>query len=171
MATYSTLHAEQETLWCLGCLRIIQAIGERSGQAVILTEHVLPAGTHIYAHHHQDEDEGVYVTIGEATYVCGEKVICATAGTLLFLPQHVHHHLEVGKSDPFHYLSWTTAKGFAHDVLHMGEPGQALALTPPPSTPQERIRQVATLLRDATIPSPEHFRALLELWTLSASDC
>ena len=171
MTTHSTLNAEQETLWYLGSLRIIKAIGEQSDHAVLLTEHILPAGTHIYANHHQDKDEGVYVTVGEATYSCGEQVISATAGTLLFLPQNVHHQLEVSKSDPFYYLSWTTAKGFAHNVLHMGEPGQALALFPPPSTPQERIQQLAILLRDVTIPSPEHFRALLELWTCYKKPC
>src|SRR5256886_14559068 len=99
MATRTTLQTEQEALWYLGTLLIIQAIGEQDGRAVPLTEYVLPAGTHIYAHRHRDQDEGVYVAEGEATFSCGEKVISVTAGTLLFLPQHVHHHLEVGKSE------------------------------------------------------------------------
>ena len=48
MATRTTLNTEQEALWYLGNLRIIQAIGEQAGRAVHLTEYVLPAGTHIY---------------------------------------------------------------------------------------------------------------------------
>src|SRR5712691_10929113 len=119
MATHTTLNGEQEALWYLGSLRIIQAIGEQAGRAVHLTEYVLPAGTHIYEHRHRDEDEGVYVAEGEATFSYGEKVMSATAGTLLFLPQNVHHHLEVGKSAPFRYLTWMTATGFAHNVLHL----------------------------------------------------
>ena len=157
MATRTTLNTEQEALWYLGNLRIIQAIGEQAGRAVHLTEYVLPAGTHIYAHRHRDEDEGVYVAEGEATFSCGEKVMSATAGTLLFLPQIVHHHLEVGKSAPFRYLTWMTATGFAHNVLHIGEPGQALVLSPPPFASQERIQQLAMLLRNATMPSLEDF--------------
>ena len=152
MATRTPLNTEQEALWYLGTLRIIQAIGEQDGRAVPLTEYVLPAGTHIYAHRNRDEDEGVYVAEGEATFSCGEKVISVTAGTLLFLPQHVHHHLEVGKSAPFRYLTWMTATGFAHNALHIGEPGQPLVLSPPPCASQERIQQLAMLLRNATTP-------------------
>ena len=157
MATRTTLNTEQEALWYLGNLRIIQAIGEQAGRAVHLTEYVLPAGTHIYAHRHRDEDEGVYAAEGEATFSCGANVISVTAGTLLFLPQNVHHHLEVGKSAPFRYLTWMTATGFAHNALHIGEPGQALVLSPPPFASQERIQQLAMLLRNATMPSLEDF--------------
>ncbi len=157
MATRTTLNTEQEALWYLGNLRIIQAIEEQAGRAVHLTEYVLPAGTHIYAYRHRDEDEGVYVAEGEATFSCGEKVMSATAGTLLFLPQNVPHHLEVGKSAPFRYLTWMTATGFAHNALHRGEPGQALVLSPPPFASQERIQQLAMLLRNATTPSLEDF--------------
>jgi quercetin dioxygenase-like cupin family protein len=153
----TNLNTEQEALWYLGSLRIIQAIGEQAGRTVHLTEYVLPAGTHIYAHRHRDEDEGVYVIQGEATFSCGEKVMSGTAGTLLFLPQHVHQHLEVGKSAPFRYLTWMTATGFAHHILHIGEPGQALVLSPPPFAPQERIQQLALLLSNATTPSREDF--------------
>ena len=157
MATRTPLNTEQEALWYLDTLRIIQAIGEQAGRAVHLTEYVLPAGTYISAHRHRDEDEGIYVAEGEATFACGEKVMSATAGTLLFLPQHVHQHLEVGKSAPFRYLTWMTATGFAHHVLHIGEPGQALVLSPPPFASQERIQHLALLLSNATTPSREDF--------------
>jgi quercetin dioxygenase-like cupin family protein len=156
MATRTTLNAEQEALWYLGSLRIIQAIEEQAEYAVHLTEHALPAGTHIYAHRHRDEDEGIYVAEGEATFSFGEKVMSVTAGTLLFLPQNMHHHLEVGKSASFRYLTWVTATGFAHNALHMGEHGQALVLSPPPFTSQEQIQQLAILFRNATLPSQSH---------------
>ena len=157
MATRTNLNAEQEALWYLGSLRIIKAIGDQSGCAVHLTEYVLPAGTHTYVYRHRDEDEGVFVAKGEATFSCAEKVMSVTAGTLLFLPQNVHHHLEVGNSTPFCYLTWTSAKGFAHNILHMGEPGQALVLSPPPFASHELIQQLAILLRNAASHSPEYF--------------
>ena len=157
MVTCTTLNEEQEALWYLGSLRIIQAIGEQAGHSVHGTEYVLPAGAHIYAHRHRNEDEGVYVTEGEATFSCGEKVISVTAGTLLFFPQNVHHHLEVDKSASFRYLIWVMTTGFAHNALHIGEPGQALVLSPPPFTSQERIQQLAILFRIATMPSRDDF--------------
>jgi mannose-6-phosphate isomerase-like protein (cupin superfamily) len=170
MATRATLNEEQEALWYLGSQKIIQAIGEHAGDAVHLTEHTLPAGTQVYAYRLRDEDEGVYVTKGEATFSCGEKVMSATAGTLLFLPQNVHQHFEVGRSAHLRYLTWMTTTGFAHHILRMGEPGQALVLSPPPFASQERIQQLAILLRNVTTLSPEYYRAPLELRTLFASD-
>ena len=170
MASRTNMKAEQETLWYLGNLRIIQAITEQAGGAVHLTEFVLPAGTHIYAHKHRDEDEGVFVTEGEATITCGEKVMSITAGTLLFFSQNVHYHLEVSKSAPFRYLTWMTATGFAHNILHMGEPGQALVLSPPPFASQERIQHLAMLLRNATTPSLEDCIAPPDLWAFLVSD-
>jgi quercetin dioxygenase-like cupin family protein len=149
----ATMNTEQEAFWYLGNLRIIQAMGEQAGRAVRFIEYILPAGTHIYAHRHRDADEGVYVVEGEATFSCREKVMSVFTGTLLFLPQNVPHHLEVGKSAPFRYLTWMTSTGFALTTLHIGEPGQALALSPPPLASKERIQQLATLLRNATTPS------------------
>jgi uncharacterized cupin superfamily protein len=157
MAIRTTLSTEQEALWYLGSLRIIQAIGKQAGHAVHLTEYVLPAGTHIYAHRHRDEDEGVYVVEGEATFSCGEKVMSITAGTLLSFPLNAHQHLEVGDYAPFRYLTWSTTTGFAHTVLHIGEHGQTLVLSPPPFAPQELIQQLAILIRNTMTPSPEDF--------------
>jgi mannose-6-phosphate isomerase-like protein (cupin superfamily) len=150
MASHTTLNTEQEALWYLGCLRIIQAIGEQAGRAIYLSEYIVPAGTNIYAYRHRDEDEGIYVAEGAATIACGERVVSVTAGTLLFLPQNVHQHLEGGKSEPLRYLTWMTATGFAHNALQMGEPGEALVLSPPPCVSQERIRHLAMLLRSAS---------------------
>ena len=147
------MKTEQEALWYLGTLRLIQAIEEQAGRAVHLTAYVLPAGTHLSAHRHRDEEEGVYVTEGEATLACGEQVMSVTAGTLVVLPPQVHQHLEVGQAAPLRYLTWMTAPGLAHQVLHLGEPGQAQVLSPPPCASPERIQHLARLLSNATTPS------------------
>jgi len=157
MVIHTTLYEEQEALWYLGSQRIIEAIVEQAGHSIHCIEYVLPADTHIYAYRHRDQDEGVYVIEGEAAYSCGKKIMSVTPGTLLFFPQNVHHLLEVGKSASFRYLTWVTARGFAHNALHMGEPGQALVLSPPPFTLQERIQQLATLFRNAMMPSGADF--------------
>jgi uncharacterized protein YndB with AHSA1/START domain/quercetin dioxygenase-like cupin family protein len=160
MATSTISHKEQEVLWYLGTLRIIEAVRDQTGHAVHLTEYVLPAGRHIYAHLHKNGDEGIYVVEGEATFSCGQKVMSAIAGTLLFLPRNVQHHLEVSKSAPFRYLTWMTEAGFAQHVLHLGEPGEALVLSPPPLASEEKIQQLALQFRNATTTSLEDFSRL-----------
>lgn len=143
------LDKEQETLWYLGGQRIINALGERFEGTVRLTEFVTPAGTYVYAHLHKKEDEAHYVIDGEATVSCGGKVFHASAGTFLFLPCNVPHHMEVSKSGPFRYLTWMTPAGFAHDVTKMGNPNTALLLAPPPAPDRAKVQQLADLLRES----------------------
>jgi quercetin dioxygenase-like cupin family protein len=143
------LDKEQEALWYLGGQRIINALGERFERAVRLTEFVTPAGTYVYAHLHKKEDEAHYVIDGEATVSCGGQVFHASAGTFLFLPCNVPHHMEVSKSGPFRYLTWMTPAGFAHDVTKMGNPNTALLLAPPPAPDRAKVQQLADLLRES----------------------
>ena len=145
----SFLDKEQEALWYLGGQRIINALGERFERAVRLTEFVTPAGTYVYAHLHKKEDEAHYVIDGEATVSCGGQVFHASAGTFLFLPCNVPHHMEVSKSGPFRYLTWMTPAGFAHDVTKMGNPNTALLLAPPPAPDRAKVQQLADLLRES----------------------
>lgn len=155
MVTPTTSDIEQEELWYLGTLRIIQAIGQQDGHAVHPTEYAPPTGTHIYVHLKRNKDDSIYIETGELTVYCGDKGIHATAGTLVFLPQHVPYHLEVGKSAPCRYLTWMTTPGFAHKVLHIGEPDQALVLRPPLCVSEERVQQLALMLSNALTTSSE----------------
>jgi len=143
------LDKEQEALWYLGGQRIINALGERIEVAFRLTEFVTPAGTFVYAHLHKKEDEAHYVIEGEATISCGEQIFHVSAGTFLFLPCNVPHHLDVSKSGPFRYLTWITPAGFAHDVTKMGNPNTALLLAPPLAPDRAKVQQLADLLRES----------------------
>ena len=141
---------EQEALWYLGGQRIINALGERFDRAFRLTEFATPAGTFVYAHLH-NEDEAHYVIEGEASISCGGQVFHASAGTFVFLPCNVAHHMEVSKDGPFRYLKWMTPAGFAQDVTKMGEPNKALLLAPPPAPDGAKVQQLADLLRASTV--------------------
>jgi mannose-6-phosphate isomerase-like protein (cupin superfamily) len=144
------LDNEQEALWYLGGQRIINALGERIDGAFRLTEFVTPAGTFVYAHLHKKEDEALYVLEGKATISCGGQVFHVSAGTFLFLPCNVPHHLEVSRSGPFRYLTWMTPAGFAQDVTKMGNPNTALLLAPQLAPESAKVQQLADLLRGST---------------------
>lgn len=144
------LDQEQEALWYLGGQRITNALGERIKGAFRLTEFLTPAGTLVYAHLHKQEDEAHYVIEGEATISCGEQVFQVSAGTFLFLPCNVPHHLEVSKSGPLRYLTWMIPAGFAQDVTKMGTPNTALLLAPPLAPERAKVQRLADLLREST---------------------
>ncbi len=143
------LDKEQEALWYLGGQRIINALGEGIEGAFRLTEFVTPAGTFVSAYRHK-EDEAHYVIEGEATISCGEQVFHVSAGTFLFLPCTVPHHLEVSKSGPLRYLTWMIPAGFAQDVTKMGNSNTALLLAPPLAPDRAKVQRLADLLREST---------------------
>jgi mannose-6-phosphate isomerase-like protein (cupin superfamily) len=140
------LDKEQEALWYLGGQRIINTPGERFEGALRLTEIVTPAGTFVSAYRLK-RDKAHYVIEGEATISCGGQVFHLSAGSFLFLPCNIPHHMEVSQSGPFRYLTWRTPAGFAHDVLKMGDPNNALLLAPPPAADRAKVQRLADLLR------------------------
>jgi mannose-6-phosphate isomerase-like protein (cupin superfamily) len=151
MRTTSHFYQEQESLWYLGGRRIIQALGERmsGGSGVDLVEFVTPARAHVFTYRRTAEDEALYAIQGEATMTCGDQTVPARAGTFMFLPCGISHHLEVAPDGHFHYLRWMTPVGFAHDAIRMGIPGQALVLAPPLGPDEAKVHHLAALLRAA----------------------
>ncbi len=87
---------------------------------------------------------------GEAVISCGGQVFHVSAGTFLFLPCNVPHHMEVSKSGPLRYLTWMIPAGFAHDVTKMGNPNKALLLAPPLAPDRAKVQRLADLLRKGT---------------------
>jgi hypothetical protein len=144
-----SLEKEQETLWYFGGLRIIKALGERTNGCGKIFEYREPAGTYTSSYAPYIEDAAFYMIEGEAIFSSGETTIHATPGTFLFLPRNVSFRYQVTRSDPARILTWTTPLGFAHQVISMGKPGQAFALSPPHIFERERMRQLTTLLQQS----------------------
>jgi hypothetical protein len=71
------------------------------------------------------------------------------AGTLLFLPCGISHHLEVGPNGHFRYLTWMAPAGLAHEATRMGVPGQTLILAAPISPDRAKVQQLEAALRAA----------------------
>ena len=142
----ASLDKEQEALWYLGGLRIIQALGEQPKEDRKILEYLEPAGTSTFSYAPYQEDTAFYVIEGEAISVSGEATILATPGTFLFLPRPEGFRSVVTSSGPARILTWTTPIGFAQQVTSMGNPGQAFVLSPPPLYESKKIQQLATFL-------------------------
>jgi len=142
----ASLDKEQEVLWYLGGLRIIQALGEQPKKNHKIFEYLEPARTYTFSYAPYQEDTVLYVIDGEAVFSSGSTTVHATPGTFLFLPRNVCFRYKVTESGPARMLTWTTLMGFAQQVMNMGEPGQAFALLPPFLVEKEKIQQFALLL-------------------------
>lgn len=138
---------EQETLWYLGGLRIIQALPTQVARAGTIVEYLVPARTAVWAYAPAPEDAAFYIVGGEATFQSAETTIQATPGTFLFLPRRAGYRYRLPATGSMRLLSWTTPSGFAPRVLRMGHPGEALVLSPPPALESEKVHQLAALLR------------------------
>jgi hypothetical protein len=143
----SSCWQEQETLWYLGGLRIIQALETQMKLTGTIFEYLEPAGTCTFSYAPSREDTAFYVVEGEVTIVSGEATMNATSGTFLFLPRPVGFRSMVTPAGPARILTWTTPMGFAQQVTCMGEPGQAFVLSPPPVFECEKVQPLASLLR------------------------
>jgi quercetin dioxygenase-like cupin family protein len=77
----------------LGGLGIVfKLFGAETGGSVAIVEHPLEPGTLAAPpHRHQNEDEASYVLEGRVTIEIGERVIRASAGSLVFKPRGVFH--------------------------------------------------------------------------------
>jgi uncharacterized RmlC-like cupin family protein len=138
---------EQETLWYLGGLRIIQALETQVKQTSKIFEYLVPAKTSVLSYAPNPEDTAFYILGGEATFRSGETTVQATPGTFLFLPRSMGYRYMVPPTGSMRLLTWTTPLGFAQQVMSMGNTGGAFVLSPPPTLQSEKIQQLGTLLR------------------------
>jgi len=138
---------EQETLWYLGGLRIIQALQTQVQRTSPIFEYLVPAKTSVLSYAPDPEDAAFYILGGEATFQSGETTIQATPGTFLFLPRSTGYRYQVPPTGSMRLLAWTTPPGFAQRVMSMGHPGEALVLSPPNALENEKAQQFGALLR------------------------
>ena len=77
----------------LGGLGVIfKLLAADTGGTFALVEHPIEPGTLAATpHRHQNEDEASYVLEGEISVEIGERVIHASAGTLVFKPRGIFH--------------------------------------------------------------------------------
>ena len=144
------LDQERAALWYLGGLRIIKALGEHNPGGWNVIEEAPPAGTCLSSYSPAPEDSAFFVLEGAAVFASGSTTVLASTGTFLFLPHNLSFRYEVDSLHPARMLAWTTPPGLAQEATRMGAPGQTLVITPPRLPDQEKVQQLATLLRNTT---------------------
>lgn len=119
---------EGEAFWLLGTLVTIKVAGELTGNALAVTEHLIPVGGGLPPHIHHVEDEILYVLEGEIAGQCGAQPLRAEAGGTLFLPRGVAHVWRVIGECPARLVIVTTPAGFERFCAAAGDPALVRAL-------------------------------------------
>src|SRR2546429_9928857 len=81
----ASLDKEQEALWYLGGLRIIQALGKQPKEDRKILEYLEPAETSTFSYAPYQEDNAFYAIEGEGIFVTRNATILATPRTFSFL--------------------------------------------------------------------------------------
>ncbi len=122
---------EGESLWFLGSLVTVKAIGEQTHGRLTVVEFVNPPGFAPPLHRHRDEDEIFYVFSGSARFLCDGADLPAGPGDVVVLPAGLAHSFIVGDDEPLRTLQLTTPAGFDEFAREAGEPAGARVLPPP----------------------------------------
>lgn len=133
---------EGRATWFAGALMIQKAGGEQTDGRFAFLDQTVPGDYAAPRHVHRDEDEAWYVLEGEATFYCGERQLCAGAGSWVFLPKGVPHAFRVGAAGA-RLLTLTSPATFADFVQAAGEPARSLTVPPPGPLDAERLTATA----------------------------
>jgi len=138
---YALTKDEGQAIWFLDTLTLVKATGKQTGGAFGLLEQICPAGLGSPYHMHHNEDEIFYILEGEATFISGDRVIKAAAGSYVFLPRNIPHGFRTNV--PTRLLLLTTPAGFEQFVIEMSEPAKELALPPAGPPDMEKLMTLA----------------------------
>jgi quercetin dioxygenase-like cupin family protein len=119
---------EGEAYWLIGTLVTIKVSGDLTGNALVVSEHLVPVGVGLPPHIHHVEDEILYVLEGEIAGFCGEQPIRCGAGGALFLPRGVPHAWRGEGGNAARLLMVTTPAGYERFCATAGEPATVRAL-------------------------------------------
>jgi quercetin dioxygenase-like cupin family protein len=133
---------EGEAYWLIGTLVTIKVAGELTGNALSVTEHLVPVGGGLPPHLHHVEDEILYVLEGEIAGHCGEQPLRTGTGGTVFLPRGVAHAWRAEGDCPARLVIVTTPAGFERFCMVAGEEAPVRAL---PDGPVEAAAMVKLL--------------------------
>jgi mannose-6-phosphate isomerase-like protein (cupin superfamily) len=138
-AAYALARDEGRALWTLGGLLTVKAAGVHTGGGLAVLERILPPGFESPLHHHEREDEALYVLDGHLDAVCGARAWRLGPGGFALLPRGVPHCLAVSGVTPARVLVMHSPAGFEELAAEVGRPAETLDLPPADASPPRTL--------------------------------
>ncbi len=129
VAGYALKEGEGRAVWFFGGLLTWKAVASNTGGHYELVEQLGRRGFAAPVHMHELETEAFYVLEGEMTFVLGSKIIPATAGSFLYVPQQTKHAFVI-ESEEAKFLALASPPGLEPFVNELGKPAKTLTLPP-----------------------------------------
>jgi quercetin dioxygenase-like cupin family protein len=138
-AGYTLARDEGRALWTLGGLLTVKAAGVHTGGGLAVLERTLPPGFESPIHHHEREDEALYVLDGQLDVVCGARSWRLGPGGFALLPRGVPHCLGVGGATSARVLVMLSPAGFEELAAEVGRPAETLGVPPAEAAPPRTL--------------------------------
>ncbi|KAG0559915.1 hypothetical protein KC19_10G138900 [Ceratodon purpureus] len=125
------------SVWALGLLITIKALGSENGGSYSLSEMVVYPGQEVSRHLHTSEDEMWYMLEGELIWNLGGRESLGRKGSFIHLPRFIPHSF-MNKSDkPARMMLMYTPGGFEQWYLDVGKKVHDISDLPPEVTADE----------------------------------
>jgi quercetin dioxygenase-like cupin family protein len=139
-----------EALWSAGSLMVVKATTEDTHGGLTVIEQECPPGLVSPAHHHDDEEQCIYMLAGSIHLRCGDEDRVVGPGAFAVLPRGVPHSFVVG-DEGARFLNLTTPAGFEDFARAIGVPAEERVPLPNPSVNMRyAVRQVTTNTSDGS---------------------
>ena len=123
----------EQSVWYSGWLLTFLATGEDTKGQFAMMEQVARKGNVPPRHIHHREDETFYVVEGEMTFSVGDRIIKATAGTMVFAPRDIAHSFTID-SEQVRILVMVSPAGAEGFFKACSVPAPSMT-SPPPTEP------------------------------------
>ena len=134
----------ERSVWYSGWLLTFLATGEDTNGQFASMEQVARKGNVPPRHIHHREDETFYVVEGEMTFSVGDRMIKATAGTMVFAPRDIAHSFTID-SEQVRVLVMVSPAGAEGFFKACSVPAPSLTLPPPAELPYSEIQKMMAL--------------------------
>ena len=134
----------EQSVWYSGWLLTFLATGEDTKGQFALMEQVALKGNLPPRHIHHREDETFYVVEGEMTFSVGDRIIKATAGTMVFAPRDIAHSFTID-SEQVRILVMVAPAGAEGFFKECSVPAPSMTLPPPGEPPYSEIQKMMAL--------------------------
>lgn len=152
-------NADAPAFWQVDILWLILATGETTQGQYCLFEQLCPTDSGPPPHTHTQR-EMFYILDGQITFMVGEEVFTAGAGTFVTVPPHTAHSFRVD-SETARILNSYTPAGFERLILEAGTPAASRTLPPrnlPPRVDRETLERLVAAVGMSSFAAEDPLR-------------